>query len=133
MEAFLSDFPSHLPLFPWLQSQRILLFEFRYLITVLDEVDEVNELPLKLQKALKKSRKWLSVQYLFHDLWWKLSPGKRRKCLQKFHKMNVKTTAGRKQRWLVLCELKWPNVESMYYVMLEFHYMCVLHYKSVRN
>lgn len=69
MEAFLSEFPSHLPLFPWLQSQRILLFaEFRYLITVLDEVDEVNELPLKLQKALKKSWKWLSVQYLFHEL-----------------------------------------------------------------
>lgn len=54
MEAFLSDFSSHLPLFPWLQSQRILLFEFRYLITVLDEVDEVNELPLKLQIGLKK-------------------------------------------------------------------------------
>lgn len=44
------DRPSfHLSLLPWLQSQRILLLQFHGLVMVPDEVDEVNELPLKFQ------------------------------------------------------------------------------------
>lgn len=67
------DFPDrpsfHLSLLLWLHSQRILLFQFHYLIMVLDEVDEVNELPLKLQIGFKKYfQKRLSVQYLFQGL-----------------------------------------------------------------
>lgn len=70
----MSDFPSHLPLLPWLQGQRMLMFEFHYLITVLDEVDEVNELPLKLQIGFQKKSEVAECAIL--------SPGKRRQCLQ---------------------------------------------------
>lgn len=54
IEVFLIDFYIHLPLLPWLQRERILLFEFYYRKVVLDEVDEVNELVLRLQKGFKK-------------------------------------------------------------------------------
>lgn len=54
MEAFLIGFPFHLPLLPWLQSQRILLFEFHYLIMILDEVNERLLKPQKYSVGLKK-------------------------------------------------------------------------------
>lgn len=44
----------HLSLLPWLRSQRILLLQFDCLVMVSEEVDEVNELPLKFQIGLKK-------------------------------------------------------------------------------
>lgn len=54
IEVFLIDFYIHLLLLPWLQRERILLFEFHYLKVILDEVDEVNEPVLRLQIGFKK-------------------------------------------------------------------------------